>query len=279
MWATGIRFIVSGAILLFLIHRSPWLGQPQPITPKLRRRLWWGPGLVFTCYLMSFIWALKFTTASNVAVYFAASPVFAVLWDRLHGQDVPWKRMLLATPLALSGVAWFFLPTLSYGGTSWIGDGLAFLGSLLWVHFSHLCRQFQGQLPAAQLNGETFKRTALLIAPFVIYDQFTASIPLSGKVIAAHVYATLGPSIFAFLTWSYALRHWPTSRVMLAVNLIPLTTALLASLFLDEVIPKNFWTAMLLVASGVSIAVTGHRKNNTPTLKPSETGNADSDFR
>ncbi len=255
MWATCVRFVVSSAILLGLVRLFPRLGTRVRIDSALRRRLWLGPGLSFTVYLMSFVWALKFTSASNVAVYFATSPVVAMLWDHFEGHRVAWKRMLSAASLTFIGVIWLFLPTLSSDGSAWFGDGLAFAGSLLWVHFSHLSRKFQGVLPAAQLNGEIFWRTALLISPFAIYDQFTKTIPWDSTVVIAHVYATIGPSIFAFMAWSFALKHWPTSRVMLFVNLIPLLTALWARVILKEQIRDSFWIAMIFVAAGVYVSL------------------------
>ena len=255
MWATCLRFFVSSSILLGAIRFFPSLGVRVQIDRGLRRRLWLGPGLSFTVYIMAFIWALKFTTASNVALYFATSPVFAMSWDRYDGQNVPWKRMLLASCLTLIGVIWLFLPTLSGAEFGWIGDGLAFTGSLLWVHFSHLSKKFQGSLPAAQLNGEIFWRTAILLSPFALYDQFNASISWDTNVVIAHVYSTIGPSIIAFMAWSFALKNWPTSKVMLFVNLVPLLTALWAKAILGESVHSNFWVAMVFVATGVCVSL------------------------
>lgn len=255
MWATCLRFTVSSCILLSAIRFFPSLGKRRPIDSDLRRRLWLGPGLSFTVYIMAFVWALKFTTASNVAVYFATSPVFAMLWDHYEGQRMPWKRMLIAACLTLIGVVWLFLPTLSGTQFGWIGDGLALTGSLLWVHFSHLTRKFQKLLPAAQLNGEIFLRTAILLSPFALYDQVNASIPWNTNAVIAHIYATIGPTIVAFMAWSFALKHWPTSKVMLFVNWVPLLTALWAKVILDESIHSNFWVAMVCVAAGVYVSL------------------------
>ena len=255
MWATCLRFGFSSLVLLALSHFAPALGKRQTVDAALSRRLWWGPGLSFTVYILSFIWALKFTTASNVALYFATSPVFAMLWDKFEGQVVPWRRTLLAAALTFIGVLWLFLPTLSSTSFGWFGDSLACLGSLLWVNYSHLCRRYQGHLPATKLTSAVFWRTAVLLAPFAIYDQFTAEIHWKTSVVLAHVYATLGPSIIAFLAWAYALKHWPTSQVMLFVNLIPLLTALWARVILGEQIQSQFWVAMIFVAAGVSISL------------------------
>ena len=255
MWATGIRFAICSSILLLMARFIPALGPRRPIDAALRKQLWIGPGLGFTAYLLSFVWALRLTTASNVAVYFATSPVFAMLWDRYDGQRIAWKRMMLASGLTFIGVIWLFLPTLSKTSGAWIGDALSLLGSLLWVNFSYLSRKYQDRLSACQLNGEIFWRTALLISPFALYDHFTQTITLNSKVLIAYTYAVLGPSVVAFLAWSYALKRWPTSKVMLFVNLIPLLTAFWAWLLLDESIPTQFWIATLLVGSGVSLSL------------------------
>ena len=255
MASTCVRFGIGSFILLGVLGRFSSQRHPQPIDAKLRRELWLGPGLSFTVYLMSFIWALNYTTASHVALYFAASPAFAMLWDRLSGQAIPWTRTLLAASLTFTGVLWLFLPSLSGTESTVLGDSLAFLGSLLWVHYSHQSRQFQGRLPAAQLNGEIFWRTTLLTSPFFLYDIATQTIEWSTPVVIAFVYTAIGPSILAFLAWSYALRHWPTSKVMLFVNLIPLMTALWAYAILGETVGRDFWIAVSFVAAGVYVSV------------------------
>jgi drug/metabolite transporter (DMT)-like permease len=75
-----------------------------------------------------------------------------------------------------------------------------------------------------------------------------------------HAYCILAGGVVAFAIWNQALRHWPTSQVMLFNNLIPLSTMGWAWACLGEVVTRTFWLAMLLVAAGVILGQTNWRR-------------------
>jgi drug/metabolite transporter (DMT)-like permease len=50
-----------------------------------------------------------------------------------------------------------------------------------------------------------------------------------------------------------ALRRWPTSRVYLFNNLIPLSTATWAHFTLGEEVSPTFWLAMAMIVAGVML--------------------------
>jgi len=72
---------------------------------------------------------------------------------------------------------------------------------------------------------------------------------------ANQVYSIIGAGVVAFALWTHGLNHWPTSRVMLFVNLIPLTTVLCSRIFLNETVQIHFWYAMLCVMLGVFLGL------------------------
>jgi len=57
--------------------------------------------------------------------------------------------------------------------------------------------------------------------------------------------------VVAFGIWNVALRHWPTSKVYLFNNLIPLSTMTWAHFTLGEAVTTTFWLAMALIVAGV----------------------------
>jgi drug/metabolite transporter (DMT)-like permease len=81
VWTGATRFVCAGLLMLGIFRFTAWLGTPHRLTPPLRRRLWWRGGLSLAVYIVAFNTALHFTSASHVALYLGAAPVWALLWE------------------------------------------------------------------------------------------------------------------------------------------------------------------------------------------------------
>ncbi|HTI97815.1 MAG TPA: DMT family transporter, partial [Dongiaceae bacterium] len=80
------------------------------------------------------------------------------------------------------------------------------------------------------------------------------------KLLAVQLYCITAGGVVAFALWNNALRHWPTSQVLLFNNLIPLSTMSWAHFCLGEAVTPTFWTAMILIVLGVALGQTDWRK-------------------
>src|SRR5215831_11011267 len=69
IWTGGTRFLCAGLLLLAVLRWTKWLGALSPLTADLRRRLWLHGGLSLAIYIVTFNWALRYTSASHVALY------------------------------------------------------------------------------------------------------------------------------------------------------------------------------------------------------------------
>ena len=85
---------------------------------------------------LSFIYALRFTTATTVALIFGTLPIFTALFARGSGVEHLPLRFWLAAGLSFAGVA---LVALGSGGNlsaNLKGDVLALLGAATWAAYS-----------------------------------------------------------------------------------------------------------------------------------------------
>jgi drug/metabolite transporter (DMT)-like permease len=73
-------------------------------------------------------------------------------------------------------------------------------------------------------------------------------------LVLVQVYCILAGGVVAFALWNQALRHWPTSQVLLFNNLIPISTMTWAHFWLGEKFTPTFWFAMALIIAGVVIS-------------------------
>jgi drug/metabolite transporter (DMT)-like permease len=245
------RFAAAGVLMLGLLRWTAWLGRATRLTAALKRDLWWRGGLGIAAYVLAFNYALVFTSASNAALYIGTAPVWALVWEerpRWHWRS---GQRYGAALLALTGVVVLFWPALNFRSNQWLGDLLALTASILWTNYGRQCRRLGERLSGAEMTAHNMWRAALMLAPFAALEVATKGISWRGDLAVAHSYTILFGVVVAFALWSNALRHWPTSKVYLFNNLIPLSTVLWAHTTLNEPISPNFWLAMLLIVAGV----------------------------
>lgn len=254
------RFLAAGLILLAVLHWTNWLGRSEPVTPELNRRLWLQASLPLGVYIICYTMAMSFTSPANVALHLGTAPVWALLFE--GRPRLSWKsaQSYGAALLALSGVIVLFWPTLRSGSSRVIGELFGVGSSVMWTVYGRQCGKLSKQLLPAEISACTFWRAGLLLMPLAIFELLTRAVPMRADLVAIQVYCILASGVVAFILWNNALRHWPTSRVYLFNNLIPLSTMIWASVLLNDKISPTFWTAMLCIVGGVLLGQTNWQK-------------------
>jgi drug/metabolite transporter (DMT)-like permease len=245
------RFLCAGLLLLGVMKWTDWLGPLSPLKPQINRDLWLRGGLSLALYIGCFNWAMRFTTASHVALYLAMSPIWALWWD--HPPAMSWRsaQRYGAAGLAFSGVAVLFWPSLQAGGSSWVGEAFGLAASLFWVYFGRQCRALGSGLSGAEVSAHTMWRAGIILLPVGIIEIARAGLPLRANLFLVQAYCIVAGGVIAYALWNNALRHWPTSRVFLFNNLVPPSTMAWAWFCLGEPVTRTFWLAMALVVLGV----------------------------
>ena len=250
IWTGGSRFLCAGLLLAAFLNFSRRLGSP-PISPQLRWRLWWQGGLSLAVYIVVFNTALRYTSASHVALYLGASPVWALFWEGMPAWTWHSARRYGAAMLALSGVGFLFWPAIQTGESTWLGEVLGLAASVLWTHYGRQCRALAAELPSPKVTAATMWRAGALLTPLSLIEIHKTGLVWSTELVLIQVYCILGGGVVAFGIWNYALKRWPASQVLLFNNLIPLSTTGWVAVCFKEAIPGTFWLAMLLVVTGV----------------------------
>lgn len=251
IWTGCSRFLCAGLLLLAILRHTTWLGNWQPLQPGLSWRLWWRGGLSLATYIVTFNSALQFTAASHVALYLGAAPVWALLWEGQPGMTWNSARRYTAAGLALAGVFLLFWPALRTGHSSWIGEALGLAASVLWTNYGRQCRVLGTELSGAAVSAHTMWRAGVWLFPLALVEVARTGVVWRLDLALVQGYCILAGGVAAFAIWNNALRHWPTSQVLLFNNLIPLSTMSWAHLWLGEPITPTFWASMLLIVSGV----------------------------
>jgi drug/metabolite transporter (DMT)-like permease len=265
IWTGGLRFLFAGILLLTVLRFTNWLGEFQPLTPQLRRELWWRGGLSLAAYIVVFCWALRLTAASHVALCLGASPVWALLWEERPRRSWASARRYSAAMLAIAGVLILFWPALRAAKINFLGDLLALFSSILWTNYSRQCRFLGARLDGLEVAAHSMWMSGVCLLPFGIAEIFINGLVIDAPHLWVQSLCILFGGVVPYAFWNNALRHWQTSRVLLFNNLIPLTTTVWAHFTLGEPITPTFCAAMILIVAGVMLGqVDWSKMFNTP---------------
>lgn len=245
------RFVCAGLLLLGLLRCVPGLGGAHAVNDAMRRGLWWRGGLSLAAYIVVFNWALKFTSASHVALYLGAAPVWALLWEGRPANARTGTVRYAAAGLALAGVFVLLWPALRGTGVSLAGELLGLAASVLWTSYGRQCRWLTQGLGGLEVSAHTMWRAGVLLLPLAIGELIAQPFKPTPAQAGVQLYCIVAGGVVAFAIWAVALRQWPTSKVYLFNNLIPLSTMTWAHFCLDEPVTPTFWLAMLLIVAGV----------------------------
>jgi drug/metabolite transporter (DMT)-like permease len=203
---------------------------------------------------LSFIYALKFTTATTVALLFGTLPIFTALFARGSGVEHLSRRFWLAACLSFAGVA---LVAIGSGGglsADLKGDLLAVSGAATWAAYSvaitPLMRRYSPfRLSAVLLLAVTV--TLVLAGGAQLRDQ---SFDFGALVWVGFAFAVVGPLVITNLLWFTAIDRVGPSRASLFANLQPFLAAIVALLLLSEKITAVQVAGGLAIGGGIVLA-------------------------
>jgi drug/metabolite transporter (DMT)-like permease len=203
---------------------------------------------------LSFVYALKFTTATTVALLFGTLPIFTALLARGTGIERQSLRFWLAALLSFGGVA---LVAVGSGGelsADLKGDALAVGGAATWaaysVAISPLMRRYSPfRLSAVFLLAVTVPLFALG-ASQVEHQRWS----FGALVWLGFAFAVLGPLVLTNFLWFTAIDRVGPSHASLFANLQPFLAAVIALVVLSESITSLQIAGGLALAGGIVLA-------------------------
>jgi drug/metabolite transporter (DMT)-like permease len=255
LWTGGIRFLLAGLILLAVLRYTRWLGEFPPLASELRRPLWLRGGLVLAAYIVVFCWALKCTSASHVALYLGASPIWVLLAEERPHWNWASLRRYAAALLAVAGVIVLFWPVLKTGqSTSLLGELFGLVASLLWAAYNLQVRFLGRRINGVEIAAHSMWMSGVWLLPFCLIEvALCHGIVVDARHLGVQSFCILVGGVIPYALWNSSLRHWRASKVMLFNNFIPISTTLWSHYTLGEPITPTFCAAMILVVTGVLI--------------------------
>ena len=205
---------------------------------------------------LSFVYALKTTTASTVALILGVTPIFAALLGLALGTEAPSPRFWLGAVVSFAGVGLVAAGAGEIeGGLPGIALGVATAAT--WAAYSvaiaPLMRRYSPSRISALVLGLGWVPIALAGLPQLAGQDWA----LGWDIWALLAFATLGPLVLTNVLWFRSLHRIGPARATLAANLQPFVAAVFAVVLLSERITALQVAGGALVALGIVVARRG----------------------
>ncbi|WSL21782.1 DMT family transporter [Streptomyces sp. NBC_01283] len=206
------------------------------------------------------------TTAGNMGMIMAASPVLMAVYERLGGARLGARRVT-GMLIACAGV----LVLVSGGSLSMdfaVGDLWVIAGAVSFGSYSALLRRKPAEIGGLPFLFATFTLGALMLLPvfvasFVIQGGFEPTV----GTVSPLLYVGVVSSAIAFFAWNKAISIIGAARAGVIYYLQPVCVALLSLVVLGEAMGWLQVMCMALILGGV---VLGAARAKSPTTSPSQ---------
>jgi len=250
------RWALAGLILSFLARSELW---------RQRRSTWQVAWQYLVLGALGMLvcgaWVYKgaqTTTAMNIALIYAASPVLialgAVLW---LGEKFSWRQGL-GVVIAMAGVfhvvvkgQWTSLAQVQWTA----GDGWMVLAMISWAGYALLQKKWASPLGAMARLAAICMGGAVVLLPFAVWEWQQASTPAwSAQAGWLVVTAALVPGIGAYWAYGFCQKVLGASRVATSLYLSPLYGGMAAWVVLGESMGWHHIMGASLILPGIYLA-------------------------
>jgi drug/metabolite transporter (DMT)-like permease len=203
---------------------------------------------------ISFVYALKFTTATTVALLFGTLPIFTAILARGSGVEHLSVRFWVAALVSFCGVA---LVAVGSGGSlsaNLKGDALAVAGAITWAGYSVAISPLMRSYSPFRLSAVFLAAVTIPLALAGSHQLAQQSFHFGALVWLGFAFAVLGPLVITNLLWFTAIDRVGPSRASLFANLQPFLAAIIALLLLSEEITTVQIVGGVAIGAGIVLA-------------------------
>lgn len=178
--------------------------------------------------------AAHYTTATNMGIVNAFVPVFTIFISYLILKDVPNRFAIFGSLLSFAGLIYVMsqghISSLFEQGGHW-GDAVMVFAVGFYAFYGVFLKKWQLKLPLLTSLYVQIGFALLYHVPFLLWFGLDG---IDADNAASVLYAGVFPSLIAPLLWMVAVQAIGPNRTSIFMNLMPVFTAIIASLWLSE---------------------------------------------
>lgn len=260
------RFILAYCAIWIISPKQLW---SKTLTDEFRFLLL---GIIGgSLYFLAENTAIKYSTASNVAILVESAPLLtAILLAIFYKDERMTTRQTIGSAIAIVGMVLVILNGQFVLKLNPIGDSLAIGAALSWALYSLIIRQLSGKYNVILVTRKVFFYGLLTIIPYFIFVNplnRDTTLLLRPVVWINLVYLGLVASMTCFVTWNWALRRLGTVRTTNLIYGQCIFTMLIANIVLGERITWMAVIGTIILITGMVLAVKS-KPNQTRKCQP-----------
>lgn len=211
-----IRFVIAYFFMVILSHKRMWA---ENISHELQLFLLGVTG--GSMYFLTENMALKYSTASNVAILVGTTPlVTALVMACFYKEERMNRHQIIGSLIAFVGLVLVVLNGQLMLHLNPVGDILALGASLTWAFYSLIMKSMSKHYDARFITRKVFGYGVLSILPWFLFVeplQTNPAIILKPVVLGNLLYLAFIASMLCFVAWNWVLLHLGIVR---ATNII-----------------------------------------------------------
>ncbi|MCX0334607.1 DMT family transporter [Acinetobacter radioresistens] len=178
--------------------------------------------------------AAHYTTATNMGLINAFIPVFTILVSFFILKDIPNRFAIMGSILSFCGLIYVMaqgnLSALWQSGAHW-GDLLMVVAVFFYAFYGVFLKKWQLKIP---LLISLYIQVAFALIYHLPFIAWLGLDSLNTANLSSVLYAGIFPSLIAPFVWMLAVQQIGPNRTSIFMNLMPVFTAIIASLWLAE---------------------------------------------
>lgn len=226
------RWLIAFVILTPLICRDAWRHR-RTIAAHLPKLILLGLLGMAACQGLGY-YAAGFTTATNMAIMLSLVPLLTLILSAIFLGERPSSLAMIGGVVSLSGI----FVVIGQGDPSRLlsqgvgrGDAMMLVAVLAYAGYGIFLRRWAIPLATwTSIYVQIGAAVVLLVPSYLLSAPSVLNLPNTAMVL----YAAIPGSILAPIVWMSAVKHLGAAPTAIFMNLIPIFTAIVAAIFLDE---------------------------------------------
>jgi drug/metabolite transporter (DMT)-like permease len=250
------RWLVAALILLPFVWRD-LLPAFQILRTNFRIFLLLGFTMIGATAIITV--ALNYTSAINVSLVNTTQPLMTVLLAWIFSRETLTRVQILGLIAGTLGVVvmvshadWIILSSLQFNR----GDLLVLLAMLSFAFYAINLRKIPETLNSSLSLFIIIVSGCFLLLPFYIAETvLVRSVPINITAISSITTLALIGSLFGMLVWNKGNRIIGPARAGMFINLVPIFTAILAIIFLNEKLYLYHFVGAFLITLSIFLVL------------------------
>ena len=245
------RFVIAYCCILAISHKRLWANNWKDEFMLMLSGLTGG-----TLYFIAENNALGISQASNVALLVCTTPIFTALLAHWVFKDPLRKNMLIGSLIALLGVGLVVFSGSVILQINPLGDFLSIMAALMWAIYCLILKPLGNRYSTAFITRKVFIYSILSVMVYFLFDPLNMDMEIVTHPIVIMNLLFLGivASMLCFIAWNAAVKVLGPSRTANYIYVQPMSTLVLSSIILSEVITLTSLIGAACIIGGVYLA-------------------------